>query len=124
MRKVGEPLNIVICGSRNFHNYAELEKVLDGILAGVNVKHIITGDARGTDEIAHYYGKIKGYNTLKFRANWTKFGRKAGPIRNRQMAEVAHATIAFWDGASPGTKNMLAEARRARHEYIYTHKIE
>ena len=31
----------------------------------------------------------------------------AGPLRNEKMARVADALIAFWDGKSRGTKNMI-----------------
>ena len=42
-----------------------------------------------------------------FPANWNKFGKSAGFRRNEQMAEVADALIAFWDGKSHGTKHMI-----------------
>lgn len=44
-----------------------------------------------------------------FKANWDKHGKSAGVIRNRQMIEEGGATalVAFWNGLSPGTKNMI-----------------
>ena len=33
-------------------------------------------------------------------------------MRNRQMAENADALIAYWDGESRGTKNMIEEAKK------------
>ena len=47
---------------------------------------------------------------LRFPANW-KYGKHAGKIRNAQMAEAAHALIAFWDGKSPGTAHMIKTAK-------------
>ena len=41
------------------------------------------------------------------RPNWTKFGRRAGMLRNADMAEQAQALVAFWDGESKGTKHMI-----------------
>ena len=47
-----------------------------------------------------------------FPANWKAHGRAAGPIRNAQMASVSHALIAFWDGKSRETKNMIDTATK------------
>ena len=44
-------------------------------------------------------------------ADWDKHGKAAGPIRNAEMAEVADALIAFWDGQSRGTANMISLAK-------------
>ena len=44
-------------------------------------------------------------------AEWIKYGRAAGPRRNKQMAEYADALLAYWDGKSRGTKNMIELAK-------------
>lgn len=48
----------------------------------------------------------------RFPADWKKYGKAAGPIRNDQMAQVADMVIAFWDGKSKGTENMLRMANK------------
>lgn len=58
-------------------------------------------------------GKYKG-----FPAKWKEFGRKAGHIRNAEMADYADALLLIWDGKSPGSKNMLAEMKK-RKKPIY-----
>jgi hypothetical protein len=47
-----------------------------------------------------------------FPAQWSIYGKGAGYIRNREMAQYADALIAFWDGKSKGTKNMIDEAKK------------
>ena len=53
-----------------------------------------------------------------FPAEWNRFGRRAGFIRNTQMAEFASeegsegTLIAFWDGESRGTKMMIGIAEK------------
>ena len=50
-----------------------------------------------------------------FPADWDKFGKSAGYKRNVQMAEYAGSgamLIAFWDGKSSGTKNMIENATK------------
>ena len=55
--------------------------------------------------------KEKGYQIKRFPADWGKYGKKAGIIRNRAMAEYADALLAYWDGKSSGTRNMIEIAR-------------
>ncbi|WP_197026348.1 hypothetical protein [Polaribacter sp. Hel_I_88] len=49
---------------------------------------------------------------MRFPAEWNKFGKAAGPVRNKEMAIYADALIAFWDGKSRGTKNMIQLAKQ------------
>ena len=51
-------------------------------------------------------------NKIQVAMAWDKYGPSAGPRRNAQMAEVADALIAFWDGKSRGTKNMIDTANK------------
>lgn len=70
------------------------------------------GAAKGTDTLAIKYAKERGYKLTKMPANWDKHGKKAGIIRNKEMADYAEALIAFWDGKSRGTKNMIETAKK------------
>lgn len=45
-------------------------------------------------------------------ADWDLYGKSAGFKRNVQMAEYADALVAFWDGASSGTKHMIETAQK------------
>ena len=57
-----------------------------------------------------------GYSVKEFPAQWNEFGKRAGYIRNEEMAKYADACVAFWDGESKGTKHMIDLANK--------HKIE
>jgi hypothetical protein len=75
---------------------------------------IVHGDAPGADKMAAEIAAERGFGVEPHPADWDLYGLKAGPIRNRDMARAgADLCIAFWDGASKGTKSMLLEARRA-----------
>lgn len=53
-------------------------------------------------------------------ADWKKYGRRAGSIRNIEMAQNAEALLAVWDGISSGTRHMIKEAeKRGLPVYIY-----
>jgi hypothetical protein len=53
------------------------------------------------------YAQDEGFALEVYPAQWKKLGKQAGYRRNEQMAEVADALIAFWDGESKGTKHMI-----------------
>lgn len=105
-----ENFRVIIAGSRNFNNYELLKKECDAFLSDKKKKYniiIISGGARGADFSGEKYAQDEGFSLEKFPANWNKFGKSAGFRRNEQMAEVADALIAFWDGKSHGTKHMI-----------------
>lgn len=61
----------------------------------------------GADLLGKKWAILNGVPIKNFPADWDKYGKAAGPIRNAQMAEYADYLIAFWDGKSRGTKNMI-----------------
>ena len=75
---------------------------------------IVCGEALGADSLGKFYAQRKGYNVRSYPADWNKYGKSAGIRRNKQMAEVADALVAFWDGKSRGTKNMIEQMRRLK----------
>lgn len=102
---------VIIAGSRDFTDYALLCSFADQVLAGTQDVEIVSGGARGTDALGERYARERGYGLKVFPADWNKWGRAAGPIRNGQMADYADALIAFWDGRSAGTRDMIRKAR-------------
>jgi hypothetical protein len=72
---------------------------------------IVSGAARGADTLGEQYARERGYQIRRYPADWYKYGKKAGPLRNDLMARNADALIAYWDGRSPGTSNMIETAR-------------
>ena len=105
---------LVVAGTRYFNNYALVASKLDVYLADKLDKYnvtIICGDAQGADAMGLAYASNHGLKVEHFPAEWGKFGSAAGPIRNKKMAQNADAVIVFWDGKSPGTKNMIKNAK-------------
>jgi hypothetical protein len=72
---------------------------------------VVSGCQRGADTLGEDYAKERGYPIKPFPPYWNKYGKKAGAIRNGQMAKYADALIAFWDGESTGTGNMIKQAK-------------
>jgi hypothetical protein len=98
---------VIIAGGRNYSNYEELKVVCDFYLKLKPEIEIICGGANGADALGKKYGIDHNHIVSSFPANWDKYGKSAGYKRNTEMAEVADALIAFWDGESKGTKHMI-----------------
>lgn len=106
-------VKIIVAGSRNFNNYSLLESYLDIVINSMAYKPvtIISGTARGADQLGERYAENKGHGIERYPAEWDKYGRSAGYKRNEQMAEVADVLVAFWDGQSRGTMHMINIAK-------------
>ena len=105
-------MKVIIAGGRDFDDYKRLCAVCDFVLSKVEKVEIVSGVARGADELGERYTQSKGFPVQYFPAKWKVHGKKAGPIRNTAMAKYADALIAFWDGKSRGTKHMIDQATR------------
>lgn len=104
---MAERFQVIVAGSRGFSDQALMDTKLDHYFAGLKPTAIISGGARGADSMGEAYAKSRDIPVLRFPAQWDKYGRRAGYLRNAQMLEVADALVAFWDGSSRGTKHMI-----------------
>lgn len=104
-------MKIIIAGSRDFNDYTLVKSTINIISAKVDNIEIVSGGARGADSLGEKYAYEHCLNLKIFPADWS-LGKKAGYLRNKQMAEYADALIAFWDGQSKGTKHMIDLAKQ------------
>ena len=107
------PYRVIIAGSRDFSDYPALCAFADRFLAGRANVEIVSGGARGADTLGERYARERGYALKRFPADWERLGRSAGVIRNGEMAQYADALLAFWDGRSSGTRDMIRRAMNA-----------
>ena len=109
-------IKVIIAGTRDFNDYAFLKKNLDYFLQGINPNNeeieIVSGNARGADKLGERYAKEHNLPVKLFPANWDKYGKRAGYLRNQEMANYADMLIAFWDEKSKGTKHMIDIAKK------------
>lgn len=105
-------MHVILAGSRSFGCYTTFSIVCNHYLQHVPNPVIVSGHAKGADSLALQYANEKGWLVRSFLPNWAKYGKAAGVIRNQQMAQHSQALIAFWNGKSPGTKNMLSVAKK------------
>ncbi len=118
-------LRVIIAGSRDFDDFLKLMNSCIDILFNITDKNddldkirIVSGAARGADQLGEQYAKIAGYEVSRFPADWNGLGKRAGYVRNAEMAKYAvddgnyGVLIAFWDGKSKGTKHMIDLAEK------------
>jgi hypothetical protein len=109
-------MRTIIAGSRNlpaafgWEQFWQLMEAARQVLPQP-ITSILSGTAAGIDQMGENWAACRSIPISRWPADWRTFGRAAGPRRNQQMAENADALIAFWDGQSPGTKNMIDHAR-------------
>ena len=108
---------IIIAGGRDFTDYQQLYRYGELIVAAALYEpEFISGKCpTGADKYGEHFADDCGYVSKPFPADWDQFGKAAGFIRNREMAVYAAKAregflLAMWDGESPGTKGMIADA--------------
>ncbi len=97
-------MRVIIAGSRT----ATREHVNAAMaLCTFEITSTLCGMAQGADLHGRSWAWERGLTVREFPANWAKFGKRAGPIRNRKMACQADGLVAVWDGLSYGTQSMI-----------------
>jgi len=101
---------LIVAGGRDFNNYELLRRALFAIadveLADREVS-IVSGMARGADALGVRFARENNVKLHEFPADWDRHGKCAGFIRNHAMGDVADGLLAFWDGQSKGTNDMI-----------------
>ena len=103
---------ILICGDRNWISYTAIQRELKRF--NPNEDTIIHGAARGADSIAGKSAIWAGFTVRAYPADWGKYGRAAGPIRNQEMLDQnPDLVLAFHPDIanSKGTGHMVKIAR-------------
>tara|TARA_R110000850_G_scaffold172924_3_gene298609 strand:- start:1004 stop:1354 length:351 start_codon:yes stop_codon:yes gene_type:complete len=101
-------MRTIIAGGRDFKNYELLDAEVSSFFSVMTSEAtIISGGARGADDLGEDYAVENELRVVTFPADWGKYGKSAGYRRNAEMADYSEALIAFWDGKSKGTKHMI-----------------
>lgn len=106
-------MKCVICGSRSITSYELLVEAIKD--SGFEITEVISGSARGADLLGERWAEENGVKLTRMPAQWVKYGKRAGPLRNEEMARYAApdgCMIALWDGESSGTQNSISLAQQ------------
>lgn len=114
-------IRIIVAGGRDFDDYKLLKLTLKEYINGLDIIDlsqivVISGAARGADTLGEHFACDYQIAIRRFPAKWEELGKRAGFVRNAEMAKYAAekrgVLFAFWDGKSKGTKNMINLANR------------
>ncbi len=83
-------MRIAIVGSRNINNYELVNSKIKDFILQHNLE----------------------MSDIEFLAEWDKYGKSAGFIRNELIWEYSDCGIAFWDGISKGTQHSFKLAEK------------
>ena len=107
-------MRVIVCGSRKWTDRKAIQDVLADLVVEFAPDYpvIVHGAARGADRICEDEAGKAGLLTEAHPAEWDRLGKRAGLIRNGEMAALgADLCVAFWDGASTGTQHMMTCAQ-------------
>lgn len=112
-------MKVLVCGSRTINEPAVVSRAIEQ--SGMHPTQIISGGARGVDRLAGEYAASQGIEFVEYLADWDRYGKRAGLMRNYVMVGEADAVIAVWDGKSSGTKHSIELARSCgKPVFVYT----
>ena len=106
---------VAIAGCRNFNDYEKAKKYINICISNIKTRYnliFLSGGCQGADSLGERYAQENGYKVELYPADWVKFGKSAGPKRNKEMAQAADFVICFWDNKSPGTKSMIEYTKK------------
>lgn len=117
---------VLICGARDYYDYYTQDEAEDfvkscllSLLDPPEKEDVIfiTGMARGADRVpVRMLDEDREWGGLeRYYAEWDKYGKRAGPLRNIRMLEEGkpNMVIAFPTPTSKGTWHMVKIAREA-----------
>ena len=103
-------MKTIIAGSRSFTDYATVQQTLSHL--HWTISEVVSGHASGADQLGERWAKHQNIPCIIFVAEWDQYGKKAGILRNKQMAQYAEAAVIFWDGSSKGSAHMIRFAQQ------------
>lgn len=109
-------MKVLVCGSRHWRDYI---KIRDRLAKLPPDTIIVEGGCEGADLLARRAAMELGLDVVEFPANWKRYGRAAGPIRNDRMLKTGvKLIIAFHENfeTSSGTKDTVTKARNLKIE--------
>jgi hypothetical protein len=105
---------VLVCGGRDYKDRDCVFRTLDILhRTGAGISCIIAGGARGADTFAEQWADERGVPKAIYHAEWVKYGRRAGHLRNQRMMDEGKPdmTLAFPGGV--GTADMVHITKKA-----------
>ncbi len=105
-------MKAIIAGSRTICDLRLIEQAVAASGWRDDIAEVVSGCAAGADSLGEIWAQSALKKIARFPADWDRYGRGAGYIRNTQMAKYADVLIALWDGQSRGTQHMITTMKK------------
>ena len=117
-------MRVLVCGGRDYRDGGrvreELNKIDGELERGIHL--VIQGGALGADRAAENWALDHEVPTVRVNAQWSKYGRKAGPLRNRRMLIEWDADLVLAFPGGRGTQNMVDLAKEYNCKVVQIRK--
>ncbi len=100
---------------------ARLEAVLDAAVQRLGLSVVIQGGADGADRLAAEWAFERGLSVATFNADWDRYGKTAGPMRNAKMLAEGKPDVVI---AFPGTFGTWDMVKKAQAAGVTVHRID
>tara|TARA_Y100000296_G_C5133012_1_gene236612 strand:+ start:565 stop:915 length:351 start_codon:yes stop_codon:yes gene_type:complete len=114
-------MRILIAGGRNFTDKQFMYEYLEKYLEDVTV--VISGTAKGADRLGEKWAKDHGIAVERYPAQWSRYGRAAGPIRNQQMLDKGRPDLVIVFKGGSGSKHMATIAKKSGVKTLRPRKV-
>lgn len=103
-------MRTIIAGGRHFGCLYTIRHTINNLPDCNKPSSVSCGKAKGADTLGEVWAVQNAISVDYFDADWDELGKRAGFVRNVDMAKHSEQLIAFWDGKSKGTKHMIDTA--------------
>ena len=116
-------MKILVCGGRNYNDKNVVFKTLDQACKEFSINYkpndnwlpsditIVHGAAAGADSLADQWAVVNWCGNKPYPADWKKYGRAAGYIRNKKMLDEEHPDLVIAFPGGRGTDMMVGLAK-------------
>ena len=109
---------VMVAGSRGFDDYTLLAASLDRLLVGRENVVIVSGGAKGADQLGEQYATERYHQVERHLPDWKRYRRGAGMMRNGRIADVSDLAVVFGTGRAgaqlTGSRRPRRRASRSR----------
>ena len=103
-------MKTIIAGGRDYTLTANNIIFLNALWVDLPITEVVDGGARGADRGGRDWAHSMAIMVRTFPADWNKYGKRAGYLRNIEMSKYAEVVVLFPGGA--GTRSMFNEAQK------------